>query len=94
MPTLPCPFHRSLEYDPRFYSMFFHDDIQLPMEVSMWDHLDETNPSGYQDSLVLHMIHKPVQVSFQKDEERCVCVRACACVWCVKLFIFVDQILR
>lgn len=64
-------FCRSLEYDPRFYGMFFHDDAQLPMEVSMWDHLDETgSSSGYQDSLVLHMIHKPVQISFQMEEER------------------------
>jgi len=63
-------FYRSLEYDPRFYGMYFHDDVMLPMEASMWDHLDETNPSGYQDSLVLHMIHKPVQVSFQKEEDR------------------------
>lgn len=61
---------RSLEYDPRFYGMFFHDDVLLPMDASMWDHLDETISSGYQDSLVLHMIHKPVQVSFQKEEER------------------------
>lgn len=39
----------------------------------MWDHLDEASSSGYQDSLVLHMIHKPIQVSFQKEEDRWVC---------------------
>jgi len=58
----------SLEYDPRFYGLFFHDDTQLPSDVSMWDHLDEVAP-GYQDSLVMHMVHKPVQVSFQSEEE-------------------------
>ena len=62
--------YRSLEYDPRFYGMFFHDDVQLPMDVPMWDHLDDASSSGYQDSLVLHMLHKPVQVSFQKEDDR------------------------
>ena len=60
---------RSLEYDPRFYGLFFHDDTQLPADVSMWDHLDDVAPA-YQDSLVMHMVHKPVQVSFQSEEER------------------------
>ena len=60
---------RSLEYDPRFYGLFLHDDNQVPSDVSMWDHLDEVAP-GYQDSLVMHMIHKPVQVSFQGAEDR------------------------
>ena len=50
--------------------MFFHDDSMLPTEASMWDHLDETSSSGYQDSLVLHMVHKPIQVSFQREEDR------------------------
>ena len=60
----------SLEYDPRFYGLFLHDDSQLPMDVSMWEHLDEISPGGYQDSIVMHMIHKPIQVSLQGDEER------------------------
>jgi len=60
---------RSLEYDPRFYGLFFHDDTQLPTDVSMWDHLDEGS-QGYQDSLVMHMVYKPVQVSLQEEEER------------------------
>ena len=58
-----------MEYDPRFYGLFFHDDTQLPTDVSMWDHLDEVS-QGYQDSLVMHMVYKPVQVSLQKEEER------------------------
>ena len=35
----------------------------------MWDYLDETVP-GYQDSLVLHMIYKPVMVGYEEDEDR------------------------
>lgn len=62
--------HSSLEYDPRFYGLFLHDDSMLPADASMWEHLDEISPTGYQDSLVLHMIHKPVQVSFESEEER------------------------
>lgn len=58
----------SLEYDPRFYGLFLHDDSQLPSDMSMWDHLDEVAPS-YQDGLVMHMIHKPVQVLFQGAED-------------------------
>jgi hypothetical protein len=42
----------------------------LPADASMWEHLDEISPTGYQDSLVMHMIHKPVQVSFVSEEER------------------------
>ncbi len=61
---------RSLEYDPRFYGLFFHDDAQLPVDTAMWDHLDTVNSAGYQDSLVLHMIHKPLKISFQKEEDR------------------------
>jgi hypothetical protein len=58
----------SLEYDPRFYGLYLHDDTQLPSTVSMWDHLDEIAPV-YQDSLVMHMLHKPIQVSFDRDPE-------------------------
>jgi hypothetical protein len=58
----------SLEYDPRLYGLYLHDDQQLPSENSMWDYLDDTVP-GYQDSLVLHMVHKPVIVSLENDEE-------------------------
>ena len=42
----------------------------LPADVSMWEHLDESAPTGYQDSLVMHMIHKPVQVSLDSEEDR------------------------
>lgn len=62
-------FFSSLEYDPRLYGLYLHDDQPLPNDVSMWDHLDETVP-GYQDSLVLHMFCKPVTIGFEKDEER------------------------
>lgn len=62
--------YRSLEYGPRFYGLFFHDDIQLPMDVSMWDHLDDIHSAGYQDSLVLHILHKPIKVSLNVEEER------------------------
>jgi hypothetical protein len=58
----------SLEYDPRFYGLFLHDDVQLPSDASMWDHLDEITPA-YQDSLVMHMLHKPIRVSFDRDPE-------------------------
>ena len=70
MGTKCVPTCRSLEYDPRFYGLFFHDDVPLPLDVALWDHLDEVNAAGYQDSIVLHMIHKPIRVSFQKEEER------------------------
>ena len=59
----------SLEYDPRLYGLYLHDDQQLPNEMSMWDYLDDTVP-GYQDSLVLHMVYKPVLVCLEGEEER------------------------
>ena len=58
----------SLDYDPRFYGLYFHDDTMLPGDVSMWDYLDDIVP-GYQDSLVMHMVHKPIRVSFDKAPE-------------------------
>ncbi|XP_019851329.1 PREDICTED: uncharacterized protein LOC100638387 isoform X1 [Amphimedon queenslandica] len=58
----------SLEYDPRLYGLFLHDDQQLPSEMSMWDYLDDGVP-GYQDTLVLHMIHKPIIVSLETEED-------------------------
>ena len=61
-------FYSSLEYDPRFYGLYFHDDTMVPSDVSMWDYLDDVAPS-YQDSLVMHMLHKPIQVSFDKTPE-------------------------
>ena len=64
----PCVIS-SLEYDPRFYGLYLHDDSLLPSTVSMWDHLDEVAPA-YQDSLVMHMLHKPIEVSFDKDPDR------------------------
>ena len=45
----------------------------LPPDVSMWEHLDESVPTGYQDSLVMHMIYKPVQISFDSEEDRYTC---------------------
>ncbi len=62
--------YSSLEYDPRFYGLYFHDDTALPLDAAMWDHLDEVHAQGYQDSLVLHMMHKPIKVSFNKDDDR------------------------
>ena len=41
--------------------------------MSMWDRLDEVAP-GYQDTLVMHMIHKPIEVSFAKDPDRSVII--------------------
>ena len=67
-----CTFS-SMEYDPRFYGLYLHDDSLLPSNVAMWDHLDEVSPS-YQDSLVMHMVHKPIQVSFDQDPDRSVLV--------------------
>ena len=66
----PSILYSSLEYDPRFYGLYLHDDSMLPADVSMWEHLDDSAPTGYQDSLVMHMIHKPVQVSLQGEEDR------------------------
>ena len=66
----------SLEYDPRFYGLYLHDDSLLPSTTSMWDHLDEVAP-GYQDSLIMHMLYKPINVSFDQDPDRSVvCVYA------------------
>ncbi|XP_019852599.1 PREDICTED: ras guanine nucleotide exchange factor K-like isoform X1 [Amphimedon queenslandica] len=58
----------SLEYDPRLYGLFLHDDQQLPSGMSMWDYLDDSFP-GYQDTLVLHMIHKPIIVSLETEAD-------------------------
>ena len=69
-PPVLCVFS-SLEYDPRFYGLYLHDDSMLPSNIAMWDHLDEVAPS-YQDSLVMHMLHKPIQVSFDQDPDRSV----------------------
>ena len=66
----------SLEYDPRLYGLYLHDDQQLPQELSMWDYLDDSVP-GYQDSIVLHMVHKPIVVSFEEEEQRLVRDNAC-----------------
>lgn len=63
----------ALEYDPRLYGLYLHDDQLLPMDSSMWDYLDEVVPN-YQDSLVLHMVHKQVLVSFENQDERWVCL--------------------
>ena len=62
-------FYSSLEYDPRLYGLYLHDDQPVPNDISMWDYLDDAVP-GYQDSLVLHMIHKPVIVGYENEEER------------------------
>lgn len=67
--SFPCS---SLEYDPRFYGLYLHDDSILPTTASMWDHLDAVAP-GYQDSLVMHMLHKPIEVSFNQDPDRLEC---------------------
>ena len=40
----------------------------MPNDTSMWEHLDEHH-HGYQDSIVLHMIHKPIRVSLKSEEE-------------------------
>jgi hypothetical protein len=63
----------SLEYDPRFYGLYLHDDSLLPNNVSMWNHLDEVAPA-YQDSLVMHMLHKPIEVSFDEDRDSYFCL--------------------
>ena len=69
LPSSSITLCSSLEYDPRLYGLFLHDDQQLPSDQSMWDYLDDLVP-GYQDSLVLHMIHKPVMVCLDGEEER------------------------
>lgn len=61
--------YSSLEYDPRLYGLYLHDNQQLPSDLSLWDYLDDTVP-GYQDSLVLHMIHKPVIVCLENLDDR------------------------
>lgn len=46
----------------------------------MWDYLDDTVP-GYQDTLVLHMIHKPIIVCLETEEDKSVHAHlVCACV--------------
>ena len=60
----------SLEYDPRFYGLYLHDASSLPGDASMWDYLDNEVASNYQDSIVMHMVHKPVQVSMLTEEDR------------------------
>ncbi|XP_064383914.1 uncharacterized protein LOC135332919 isoform X2 [Halichondria panicea] len=60
---------RSLEYDPRYYGLYFHDDTELPLDSQMWTYLDSHYQGGYQDSLVLHMVHKPIKVSFDSAED-------------------------
>lgn len=35
----------------------------------MWEYLDGQFPSGYQDTLVLHMMYKPVKVCYE-DQTR------------------------
>ncbi len=32
--------YRSLEYDPRYYGLYFHDDTELPLDSQMWTYLD------------------------------------------------------
>ena len=36
----------------------------------MWEYLDGQFPSGYQDTLVLHMMYKPVKVCYERDQNR------------------------
>lgn len=35
-----CSHLRSLEYDPRYYGLYFHDDTELPLGAQMWTYLD------------------------------------------------------
>ncbi len=67
--------HRSLEYDPRYYGLFFHDDTELPLDAQMWTHLD----THYQGELV-HLALSIVVVSL------CVvCYKQSCCVLVVDL---------
>ena len=47
----------SLEYAPHFYGLFLHNNEMLPHTSSMWEYLDQQFPSGYQDTVVLHMMY-------------------------------------
>ena len=42
----------------------------IPHNSSMWEYLDGQFPSGYQDTLVLHMMYKPVKVCYERDQSR------------------------
>jgi len=59
----------------------------------MWKYLDEQFPSGYQDTLVLHMMYKPVKVSYELDQTRyvCVCLSTFVCV-CVCFCAYVHSV--
>lgn len=60
----------SLEYTPHFYGLFLHNNEMIPHNSSMWEYLDGQFPSGYQDTLVLHMMYKPVKVCYERDQNR------------------------
>ena len=66
---LPC-LVSSLEYDPLFYGLYLHDEVELPKKAKLWDYLDGRFSYGYQDTMVLHLKPRPVLIQLEGNDER------------------------